>query len=213
MSGTLSREGRKAPQPDLHGRRVALRVVTPSDVDFLYHLFTSSNISYRWRTRGQTPSPEAFQSMLWSGVLCQFIVERATDNEPLGLITAYNADLRNGTAYLAVLMRDRPGAALWGLDSLVLFLDYLFLNWALRKLYAETSELSAWAFASGEGRYYRVEATLPEHEFYGGRYWDYYMLAFWRRDWEALLPQLLPSVRSEGEQLANGDHGTNGELP
>lgn len=213
MTGQLSRAGRSVRQPSLQGRRVALRAVTPADYDFLFHLSTSPNISYRWRTRGQTPSPEAFQSILWGGVLCQFVVERAADGEPLGLISAYNADLRNDTAYLAVLMRDRPGASLWGFDALVLFLDYLFLNWSLRKVYAETSELSAWSFASGEGRYFRVEATLPEHEFYDGRYWDYYVLAFWRRDWEQLLPTVLPSVVALGEPDTDGNPTTNGERP
>jgi hypothetical protein len=61
-------------------------------------------------------------------------------------------------------------------------------------VYAETSELSSWTFAAGAGRYYRVEGTLPEHEYYDGRYWDCYVLAFWRRDWEPLLVELLPAT-------------------
>lgn len=198
MTTELSRDGMTARPPVLYGRRVALRPVVPADYEFLFTLSTSPEITYRWRTRGHTPSPENFQSMLWDGVLCQFIIERATDGEPLGLITAYNADFRNQTAYLAVLAKERPGNPLWTLDALILFLNYLFLTWNFRKIYAETSELSSWTFASGAGRYFQVEGTLREHEYYDGRYWDAYLLAIWRHDCEPLFNDLLPAILPPG---------------
>jgi RimJ/RimL family protein N-acetyltransferase len=194
MNAGLSRSGAAARPPATQGRRIALRPVNPSDYDFLFHLSTTPSMTYRWRTRGHTPSPEEFQSMLWAGVLCQFIIERSNDGEPLGLITAYNADMGNGTCYLAMIVQGRKEVSLWSLDALALFLNYLFVSWNLRKVYAETSELSSWTFASGAGHYFRVEGTMPEHEYYDGRYWDRYVLAFWRRDWDALLPELLPRL-------------------
>lgn len=204
MTAGLSRAGVAARPPRTRGKRVTLRPATPADYDYLAHLSSTPSMTFRWRTRGHTPSPEDFQSMLWSGVLCQFIIERTADGEPMGLITAYNADLRNGTCYLAMIVQDRPGASLGSLDALALFLNYLFVNWNFRKVYAETSELSSWTFAGGAGRYYRVEGTLPEHEYYDGRYWDCYVLAFWRRDWDLLLAQLLPGMladRSSGSPV------------
>jgi RimJ/RimL family protein N-acetyltransferase len=199
MTQNLSRAGLLAQQLSLHGKRVALRPVEPADYDFILQLSTSPSITYRWRTRGTTPSPPDFQVMLWRGVLCQFLIVRSSDGEPLGLISAYNADFRNQTAYLAILMRDHRGGSIWTLDGIALFLNYLFANFDLRKVYAETSELSSWTFASGAGRYFEVEGTLREHEYYGGRYWDTYVLAFWRHDCEALLEKLLPTVMAESQ--------------
>ncbi|MFA1541822.1 GNAT family N-acetyltransferase [Actinomadura monticuli] len=197
MTRDLSRSGMLARQITLHGKRVVLRPVEPTDYDFILQLSTSSHITYRWRTRGTTPSPPDFQAMLWRGVLCQFLIERSSDGEPLGLISAYNADFRNQTAYLAILMRDHRGGAIWTFDGMALFLNYLFANFNLRKIYAETSELSSWTFASGAGRYFEVEGTLREHEYYGGRYWDTYVLAFWRHDCESFLEKLLPTITEE----------------
>lgn len=197
MTRKLSRSGMLAQQPALHGKRVVLRPVEPPDYDFILHLSTSPRITYRWRTRGTTPSPADFQVMLWRGVLCQFLIERPDGGGPLGLISAYNADFRNQTVYLAIIMQDHPGGSLWTFDAIALFLNYLFSNWNLRKIYAETSELSSWTFASGSGRYFEIEGILRDHEYYGGRYWDAYVLAFWRSDCEALLEKLLPSIVAE----------------
>lgn len=198
MTQNLSRSGMLAQQLTLHGKRVVLRPVEPADYSFVLHLSTNPRITYRWRTRGTTPSPPEFQVMLWRGVLCQFLIVRPENGEPLGLISAYNADFRNQTVYLAILMRDHQGGALWTFDAIALFLNYVFSNWNFRKIYAETSELSSWTFASGAGRYFEVEGTLREHEYYGGRYWDTYVLAFWRDDCEALLEKLLPALVAGG---------------
>jgi len=162
---------RNAPQ--LAGARVTLRPVTPPDYPFLFDLTTDPSIGYRWRLRGAVPSPAGFETALWEQVFAQFVIWDNRGPEPCGLVTAYAADARNRIAYFAIVHRQRAAAlSSVPVDALLLFLQYLFTVWDFRKLYAESPEYAYEDFASGAGKYFEVEARLPEYHYFDGKYWD-----------------------------------------
>lgn len=184
------------PAP-LAGRRVRLRPVGPDDYSYLFGLSLDERISFRWRPRGTTPSYEAFVAGLFQGILAQFVIE-GPNGQRLGLISAYNADLKNGVTYLAIVMDpEAPKDSAWA--AFVLFMNYLIVSWDFRKVYAETSALSIGTFAGGSEKYYDIEGVLREHERYGGRLWDGYLLAFWCEQWRIHLERLLPLVTGSGK--------------
>lgn len=176
-----------AGDPTLTGRRVALRPIKPSDYEFLYSISTAPENLVRWRYRGATPSSEAFTRSLWQGVLTQFVITRAGEAEPLGLIVAYNADLRNQTVYAAVMLAPSLEKQGWVLDATALFLVFLFQTWPFRKIYYEMLEFNYARIASGEGRHFCIEGRLREHEFHDGRYWDFFTLAVYREGYLSLI--------------------------
>lgn len=194
-------EPHTAQPPPLTGRRVQLRPVHQADYPLLMAMFTDPEVTHRWRSRGRTLSPEAFQGMLWNGVFAQFLIERdvAPAPEPMGLISGYSADTANGTAYLSILMRPRVGASLWTLEALAIFLNYSFAHFNIRKFYAETTELSFPSFASGEGTLFETEGVLRQHHYFNGRYWDTYILAFWADRLRPYLDELLPEMLEKKE--------------
>lgn len=174
-----------ATPPPLTGRRTRLRPVFPADYEYLYALSTSERTAHRWRYRGMTPNPEGFTQTLWGGVLAQFLIERRSTGERVGHVTSYDANERNGFCHIAMLTDPAVQGSGWILEAASLFVNYLFTNWNFRKLYGEVPEYNYDEFASGAGRWFRVEGRLGEHEFYGGRYWDLLLLALYRADWEA----------------------------
>jgi RimJ/RimL family protein N-acetyltransferase len=161
-------------------------------------------VSFRWRLRSATPSYESFVATLFQGVLVQYVLADPATDRPLGTMALYNADFRNQLAYLAVLVDPALQRTPMGLDALVLFLNQAFTAWDLRKIYAETTDLSYASFASGKNRLFRVEGTYPGHELFAGRAWTMYMLAFYRSEWAQLMPKLLPrAVGDPALQEAN----------
>jgi len=190
-----------AAAPDgslLHGTRTTLRVVDPADYPFLRQLASSDTTLLRWRDRGQTPRPEQFVENLWAGVVAQFVVERRATGQPLGLVSCYAADARNRIAHLAVLFDpDADTGRRWRIEGVLLFVNYLFEAFDLRKLYAEVPAFNLDEIRSGIGRLFEEEGRLIDHEYLGGRYWDMHLLALHRERFlvqrHRLLPGLVPA--------------------
>lgn len=186
-----------ARQLDLVGQQVSLRPVTPDDYGYLYYLAMDPSVSFRWRLRNTTPSFDVFKQSLHQNVLCQYMVTDTHSGQPDGFITLYNVDFRNGIGYLAYVIDPRVQGTPAAFHGLVLFLGSVFRAWDLHKIYAETTDLSWPSFSSGGGRYFEVEGTYPDHEWYDGQLWTMYVLAFYRSKWIPLLERWMPLVAPE----------------
>lgn len=164
------------------GRWARLRHLRPVDVQALYEIANDPAIAFRWRYRGHTPSFEEFSQSMKQGVLAHFVVE-SVDGEFAGYVVAYNADHRHGIVYLAVMMRPDLRGVAWPVEGAILFIDYIFTVWNLRKVYAETLSFNFAQFSSWSGRAFDVQGVLTDHEYYDGSYWDLYVLATTRDQW------------------------------
>lgn len=182
----------------LEGKFARLRPVSQKDYGYLYDLGLSAQNNARWRYRGTTPSPDRFVADLWSGVLAQFLVESPEPRRQAGLVVAYNTDLANGTVFLAVLIDNAFHRKVWPLEGVMLFVDYLFRNWAIRKVYAEAPEFSASHFSSGAQELFEEEGRFREHQFFQGRYWDYIYYSLTRKRWEEQGRKLLMKLSGSG---------------
>ena len=133
--------------------------------------------------------------MLWQNVLCNYMVCRAKTGESVGLATAYNADLRNGHAYLALVLVPEAVGSLIGHDANLLMVNYLLRGWNFRKLYGETSARNVEAFfRSAVGKELHIEGRLKDHEYYDGRYWDTLIVALYREEWERIIARRLHRI-------------------
>jgi hypothetical protein len=195
------------PVPRLAGRRVRLRPVGPADFAFVATLETHPEVHFRWRHRGTTPSPERLLSSLWDGALVVLLAEHVTaaraaergePGEPFALLAAYGADLRNGWCSFGVAaVPELPPGPTPTLDAVVLFLDYLFALWPLRKVYAEAPGFAFGQYASAVPLLLEREGLLKGHDFYMGRHWDKHILSVSRDDWPARRRPFLPLVTGE----------------
>jgi RimJ/RimL family protein N-acetyltransferase len=187
MDDTDGRIGDAPPAagPSLEGHKVYLRPVTEADYGFLFALSTDEATGFRWRFRGETPSPDGFTHAIWHNTIAQFVVCSGATDEPVGHVVAFNANMRHRYAHIAMVVRpDRVGRS-WALEGAQLFIDYLFANWEFRKLYAEVVDFNLTQFGSiATMPAFLVEGRLTEHEYYRGRYWDLVVIALRRQDWE-----------------------------
>jgi hypothetical protein len=148
----------------------------------------SGKLAFRWRLGGEHPSPFAYGESLWSGVLASFLaIDRG--GSPIGIFTAYNADMRHRFVYAAAALlanapsnRFRHGAA--ALEGLSLLLEYCFAGWDFRKVYLEVGEYNLPQFESVIGRFATEEGRLRSHLFLDWNWWDLVTLAVWRDVWE-----------------------------
>jgi hypothetical protein len=170
--------------PSLQIHRVLLRPLSPADYTPLRAAETTPPLGPRWRFRGMTPSPEEWARLTSERQLAQFIVQRTTDDVPLGLVQLHNANFQDGHAQLSVARfgPSQPSPEL--ILGLGVFLRYVFFCWNFRKLYMEVPEYNYDQISSGEGRFFSVEGRFKDHLFLGGRYWDQLILAMYRDIWQ-----------------------------
>ncbi len=183
------------PRVPLSGRRVRLRAVVASDYDFLFVLAADERTGPHWRYRGLPPRPEEFVRDLWQGVLVQFLVERIDTNERVGLVVAYEANLRDGYCHLGALFRAEM--RVWPLEAMLLFVNFLFEEFGFIKLYSHVIDYNLDTFRSVVGRWMECEGVLRDHERHGGRRCDLHILALWRDRFERDRERLLMRVTEE----------------
>ena len=138
--------------------------------------------------------PEQYGAQLWDNCHAAFIYESSAQNGSAGVVMSYSADMRNGFAYLA-FARLRQGTsplhdAVVAAEALVLFVDFLFQGWDLRKIYVEVAEYNLGQFSSLVSLL-DVEARLKQHVYLDGRHWDMIIAALRRDCWPSLRERLL----------------------
>lgn len=174
----------------LRSPRARLRPVMPQDVPILYVMSQDPRISSTWRFRGRTPSPDMFNLALWDRVHTQFVLCQADAAEPLGLLTCFNADMGGRHAELAVMVEP----SFWGsrelLDGLLIFLNYLFISFDFRKVYAEILPVTGERLGIAEHGLAVVEGQLRGHELYRGEWVDLLTFAIYREPFLTFAEQL-----------------------
>lgn len=180
------------PAPHLEGRHVRLRPVTPEDYEALFLMATDPEVTFRWRARGNVPSPSDFAAGLWGDSLVNFVVEPREGGALLGHVSCGGAQFRDGFAHIAMAARPQWFRSGIILEGAALLVDYLFALYPFRKLYMESVAYNFEYLRAGVGTFFEVEAQFRQHVWYHDRYWDQYVLAIFRERWQQARLQLLP---------------------
>ncbi|MDA8103513.1 MAG: GNAT family protein [Nitrospiraceae bacterium] len=157
----------------------------------------SRAVNFRWRYHGAIPPYEVFERALHTNVLAQFVVVLTRSPKTvIGQVAAYDGNLQDGTAWLAVAADPRAGAGV--LEAAMLFIRYLFAHYPLRKLYVDTPSFNLPQFASAAAEGLLVEeGRLRDHQYFDNRYWDRIIYALYqdkaRSFWERFM-HAFPSV-------------------
>jgi RimJ/RimL family protein N-acetyltransferase len=171
--------------PFITGRKTHLRPVMPVDLDAMRIAELSGPDAALYRHRGATPPPEEYATTLSRGVVAQFMIcERAT-GRPVGHVASYEHNFRNGTCYVAAMVFPEDRRRGWPMEGAELFLDYLFENFPLRKVYAEMHAVNLEQFASVVRGPWHEEGRLVADEFVRGEFVDKVILALTRDAWRS----------------------------
>lgn len=189
-SGVLPGDKEAPVEPVLEGVRVRIRPINPGDYTPLYDLTFADEGGWRWVHRGESRRFEDFIDGLWRNALVQHVIEDKESGRLVGFVRAYSYQARDGHAHFAVLFHPEYRGLTWPWEGALLFLDYVFCVYPVRKLYMESLGFNFQQFASGLGKWFVEEGRLRDHEYHGGRYWDLHLLAMYREDFEKRAPVL-----------------------
>jgi RimJ/RimL family protein N-acetyltransferase len=177
QDGTRPSQGRWCHLVPAAGEHAAWFARWRSDIDTL-HLWVGA--------RRVLPPAElqADLERMLAGNMTMVVISRRL-GEPAGFLQAHSFAGDWGWASLLVYFdpqRRSPGVIV---ESLYLFVEYLFGAFPLRKLYADVFEYNEPALRQLHRCEFKEEGRFEEHIWYRDRYWALIRLAPFRRDFEA----------------------------
>ncbi|MEX2225007.1 MAG: GNAT family protein [Dehalococcoidia bacterium] len=188
--------------PDsLFSRRVVMRPISRDDYPLLFKWRSDVSSLHLWSTHRRVISFEQFAGgleQLLQEVVFFLILDR-TSRRPIGFVHTYGASPEDG--FVHFLLYADPSVRGTGItvEGSMLFGDYLFKFFAIRKLYAEVYQFNQASIDALESAGFSREGTLREHIWYLDRYWDLYQYALYRSDWEQLRTRMRKVI--DGERL------------
>lgn len=183
------------------GRNVDLRSVSKEDFLTLYDwredlLAFGMSIEHS----GPTASYEHFAASM-NETLRETIVllaVRPDDDEPIGLVQAYSVNHLQGWCLVLVYICPEFRGKWAGREAGLIFFDYLFRVFSMRKLHVEVAEYNE---GLGEVGYLNIvftqEGLFREHKFRDGRYWDVRFLTLRRERWNEIRETMFRLFRIE----------------
>ncbi len=162
-----------------------MRPILPADYEQLYFAALEPTNGYRWRYRGRTPSMDEFVKGLSAGSLAEFVVARTDTNRLGSYCVAYDYDANAGHCTFAVQRLSFDGRFdTCVIESVGLFLNYIFETFAVRKIFAQIPEYNFPSFGLLPEVFER-EGERTDYYWYGGRHWSEVTLSTKREEWVA----------------------------
>ncbi len=167
----------------LNGRSLDLHELKEEDVSTLYLWRNSSDFIRLCSTRRNLVSLEEFRTELQSDLKKdrhrQFLIKRKS--EFIGTIYSYNLNQTDGHVFVTIFIAEPWRNNGYGAEAVIVFLEYLFREHSLHKVYAEAYNYnteSLHALASGG---FIEEGRFVDHRLFHGKRYDLVRLAFFRR--------------------------------
>jgi len=174
-------------------RGISLRPVLDEDSKFLFKLFADPSRCHLW-LRNRTAYDESGFQQAWNAwtngmIGAKLIVESAS--RPVGLVFDYDRTLEDGWTKATTLLLEENVGQGGGVIATALFMDWLFQNLPLRKVYLE-----AYGYNSGVllmwGKIGLIEeGILKGDRYWNGAYWDLHIFALYREAWPKMRSRVL----------------------
>ena len=179
-------------------RRTRLRAPAGDpDLRFVHPVLTHPRCSSPFRWRGSTPPFEQFIETMFEGVLFCCVVLTRRGGVPIGVVFLSGANLRDQHAFISVAAEPQIHSTGAVIEAVFGSIEYIFRQWPLHKLYADTDEVALRQFKSVVGRYMTIEGTFHDHLFRDGRRVAVHRLALYRGTWQAERVRAVRALRIE----------------
>jgi len=171
----------------ISGRLVSLRPVSREDYPTLFK-WRSSFESVHWLNFRRRIGPfEEFVREI-EGLLPQCIlllVRRAKTGDAIGYALGYNINQWDGSMGMTMYLEERFQRRGYGGEALLLWADFLFKAFPLRRLTAEIYEFAAPTLALAQAMGAEQVGFMPEHFWHEDRHWGVHFMMLTREAWAA----------------------------
>jgi RimJ/RimL family protein N-acetyltransferase len=133
----------------------------------------------------------------------QFIIWSKRLSRPIGLVYSYSHNQTEGHLFIGTFIEDGVKNKGYGAEASVLFIQYLFNNFLIRKISVDVYGYNQASLSGCENLGFVKEGEFREHRFYNGKYWSVIRMAMLRNEnkkvsaiWSKLTKTRLISVET-----------------
>lgn len=174
----------KMHKSSLEGKYVKLRVVDEErDLSLLHTWRNNICEMYIWCNQKALITPQCYIDELRSEnrhVQLMIIAKNCQFEKIIGTIFSYNYSPIDGTCFLSVFLDESAKGSVYGAEATVLFVDYLFTYFNIRKICSDIYEYNFMSRKSTERAGFVREGIFAQQKYYDGKYWDVYRYGLFR---------------------------------
>jgi len=166
----------------LKGNKVRVRSLEREDLPRVWQWFNDEDVMYYWASPGSMVSmaelERHFSKSLEATDYGRWFIIEDEGQRPIGLMMYFNLDRRHRRAEVGILIGEKD---CWdkgyGTEAMIIFLDYLFNELGLHRVYLHTQDYNLRAFKSYEKCGFVKEGVVRERYFIKGKYHDGFLMS------------------------------------
>lgn len=186
--------------PTLTGSRISLTPVTGEDLSYLYKWAIDVESMMLWTNRRNIPPLQHYieesEVRIKSNIITQLMIHQNDINTTIGTVYAYDAHLTDGFLFMTLFLINSHISQGYGAEASLLFIDYLFSYFPLRKIYTEVYDYNERSLHFHRRAGLQEEGCFLQHRFFNGVYADLYRFALYRSAWPEIRNRYIETSQS-----------------
>lgn len=171
------------PPPTLNGKGFRLSPLNRDNLSLLHKWESDPSSLYLYTLRKDVLSREEYIEVMESrleGYYHVFLLIINHEDKPIGFIYSYDANAVDGFAFVTTFLEPESRRLGLGAKAGLLFYDYLFAYYPLRKIYCDVFEYNDESLSALKHAGFEIEGKFREHRFFQGKHHMMYRLAIYR---------------------------------
>lgn len=162
--------------------------------DYVYELYQDYNSRYLFTNNLNIESKRNFWDQIKKKLNYMYhefmIIINVNKQIPVGFIYSYDYNIQNNYLYIAIFIDKKERNNVLGAEAGVIFLNHLFNNYPIRKIYCTVYEYNKLSMKFLQNAGFKIEGILKEHRYFNGKYHNMSILAFYREEMSSLTKRL-----------------------
>ena len=169
---------------NLQGRSIYLRHCNEQDIPLLFQWRNSEEFRSKCSIRRKEISLDDFKKELERDFHrdrhIQMMIVRKSDGKPIGTIYSYDYKKIDQYLFVTIFLPKEFQTNGYGVEAVVLFLQYLFKGFPLFKIYMEVYEYNTQSLSCIRGARFAEEGRFIKHRLFNGIRYDLLRFAVYR---------------------------------
>ncbi len=186
--------------PNLSTKGFSLVPLSKEYISSLHSWESDCSSLYLWSIRKGIFSEQEFSEYLAHRIknnLHIFLIVLNQQREPIGFVYSYDANLVDGFVFATMYLEPASRGISLGAKVGMVFSDYLFAYFPLRKIYCEVYEYNLKSKSALEHAGFELEGAFKAHRFFRGKFHTLYRYALYRESFYERFDRLLQRIASK----------------
>lgn len=188
------------PQPAIRGKNVKLTSVNRYTIPDLFSMQNNVDEMYLWTATRDILSENQLEQAFIQNLSKQYhtyLLIYNNEDTCCGLIYSYEYNFLDGYTFVSIYIKPKFRKHKVAFEGGMLFFDYLFTYFPIRKIYCDVLAYNAESRHFMEKTGLTLEGELHDHKFYAGKYHNLLKFSMFREAFYEKYQKMLDAFKSK----------------